>query len=307
VINHRSKVPAALGPRSLRRKAVLALVLLAQVWAPFPSPAMAQSATSDGPPAAVVDQPGVEEAGVSDVPPAAGQDPFYCGERRLGTWFYCDRPRDKDSAKGAAPSSATATERLALITRQLDELRAKAILEPTTQNVAAYIRYQREQLDRASTFADTWQRALWQDPGLDYTLQRPVNSLGKDAWLEQRKNDQANTMAALSKRYGIFFFYSSSCGACEAFGPVVRQISDQFNLSVLPVSMDGGPNRYFKHFVVNQGQYEKMGLSGGMVPALVLFDTVLKKPIPIGYGAMAADEVMDRIFRLTSVKVGSDF
>jgi conjugal transfer pilus assembly protein TraF len=28
--------------------------------------------------------------------------------------------------------------------------------------VIAYVRYQREQLDRASTFSDTWQRALWQ-------------------------------------------------------------------------------------------------------------------------------------------------
>ncbi|MFW1485287.1 hypothetical protein ACEV9B_24065, partial [Vibrio parahaemolyticus] len=21
-----------------------------------------------------------------------GGDPFYCGERKLGTWFYCERP-----------------------------------------------------------------------------------------------------------------------------------------------------------------------------------------------------------------------
>jgi conjugal transfer pilus assembly protein TraF len=50
-----------------------------------------------------------------------------------------------------------------------------------------------------------------------------------------------------------------------------------------------------------------MGLEGGQVPALVLFDTYLKKPIPIGYGIMAEDEVLQRIFYLTSVKPGSDF
>jgi conjugal transfer pilus assembly protein TraF len=33
----------------------------------------------------------------------------------------------------------------------------------------------------------------------------------------------------------------------------------------------------------------------------------LKKPIPIGYGAMAEDDVMSRIFSLTSVKPGSDY
>jgi len=287
---------------------VLWLALLLQVFGPFAARASAQQFGAD-PVAGESEQSDAGDPGEGDDASTAqaGQDPFYCGDRKLGTWFYCDKPREKHEAQDRATPGPTAMDRLGLITKRLDELRAKAILEPTTQNVSSYIRYQREQLDRASNFADTWQRTLWQDPTLDYTLQRPVNTLGKDAWLSQRKNDQQNTMASLSKRYGIFYFYSGECGACEAFSPVIRQISDQYNLTVLPVSMDGGANPYFKHFVVNSGQYEKMGLLGGMVPALVLFDTVTKQPIPIGYGVMAADEVMDRIFRLTSVKVGSDF
>jgi hypothetical protein len=77
----------------------------------------------------------------------------------------------------------------------------------------------------------------------------------------------------------LFFFYSSSCGACEVFSPIVRTLSDKYHLSV-PVSMDGGPTPAFPRFVVNQGQYEKMGLEGGQVPALVLFDTYLKSRSP---------------------------
>jgi conjugal transfer pilus assembly protein TraF len=77
---------------------------------------------------------------------------------------------------------------------------------------------------------------------------------------------------------------------------VLKGLSEQYNLSLLPVSMDGGPNATFSHYVVNHGQYQRMGLQGGQVPALVLFDTVTKKPIPVGYGVMAADEVMQRIF-----------
>jgi conjugal transfer pilus assembly protein TraF len=140
--------------------------------------------------------------------PPAGQDPFYCGERKLGTWFYCESPKPKPHPNRLSPPPpAKAMDRLALITKALDELRAKAILEPTTENVAAYIRYQREQLDRASTFADVWQRAIWQDPTLDYTLQRPVNTLGKNAWLEQRKSDQAATMAALSPLWAVLLLF----------------------------------------------------------------------------------------------------
>jgi conjugal transfer pilus assembly protein TraF len=54
-------------------------------------------------------------------------------------------------------------------------LKAKAILEPSEQNVTAYIMFQRKQLDRASMFSDVWQHSVWQNPDLDYTLQRPVS------------------------------------------------------------------------------------------------------------------------------------
>jgi len=244
-------------------------------------------------------------AEVSTLP---GQDPFYCGERKLGTWFYCEKPKAPDhNSPAISDSTPSYRQQLDRIGARLEELKAKAILEPSPENIVAYVRYQREQLDRASAFADVWERAIWQHPDLDYTLQRPVGTLGKTAWLAQRKSDQEATMAALSERYGLFFFYSASCGACEVFSPVVRSLADKYHLSVLPVSMDGGPNPAFSHYVVNHGQYEKMGLEGGQVPALVLFDTTLKKPIPIGYGVMAEDEVLQRIFYLTSVKPGSDF
>ena len=41
--------------------------------------------------------------------------------------------------------------------------------------------------------------------------------------------------------------------------------------------------------------------------ALVLFDTVTRKTVPIGFGVMSADEVMERIFMLTNSKPGGDF
>jgi conjugal transfer pilus assembly protein TraF len=256
-----------------------------------------------------LDAAAMTEAAPAPVPATApGQDPFYCGERKLGTWFYCERPKDPDrTASRPGPPTLTYRQQLDQVGRRLEELKAKAIIEPTTDNIVAYIRYQRQQLDRASMFTDVWQRAIWQHPELDYTLQRPVDAIGKTAWLDQRKTDQETVMTNLSERYGLFFFYSASCGACEVFSPVVRSLADKYHLSVLPVSMDGGPNKSFPHFAVNHGQYEKMGLQGGQVPALVLFDTYLKKPIPIGYGAMAEDDVMSRIFSLTSVKPGSDY
>ena len=233
------------------------------------------------------------------------EDGFYCRERRLGQWFYCTRPKDPE--RPSLVPQASAAERMAAISRELDELKARAILEPTQENVIAYVRFQREQLDRASTFSDTWQRALWQNPDLDYTLQRPVNTVGKRAWLDNRKADRDTVLTNLGQRYGLFYFYAQSCGACEIFGPILRSVADSHGMTVMAVSMDGGPNRDFPNYVVDSGQRARMGVAGNQTPALVLFDTATRRTIPVGFGLLSAEEIMDRIFMLTNTKVGSDF
>ncbi|OYY63284.1 conjugal transfer protein TraF [Sphingomonas sp. 28-62-11] len=235
-------------------------------------------------------------------------DDFYCGERKLGQWFYCVKPKTTEAAPNALTEpQASAAERIASITKQLDELKARAILEPTETNVIAYVRFQREQLDRASTFSDTWQRALWQNPDLDYTLQRPVSTVGKRLWLDNRKADRDAILTNLGQRYGLFYFYAQSCGACEVFAPILRSVTDSHRMSVMAVSMDGGPNKEFPNYVVDSGQRSRMGVPGNETPALVLFDTQTKRTIPVGYGVLSADEIMDRIFILTNTKVGSDY
>ncbi len=237
---------------------------------------------------------------------------LYCDQRKLGHWFYCDEPEPEPAEDGEVPIENTAaqpsyTEQLASISRELDERKARAILEPTTENVREYISFQRQQLDRASGFADVWARTVWQNPDLDYTLERPVGNLGKQSWRTERTAAQDSMMRDLTQRYGVFYFYSQSCGACSTFSPIVRGLSDRYGLDVLAVSMDGGVTPGFPEYVVNQGQYERMGLQGSRVPALVLFDTETKSTVPIGYGVMAQDEVIQRIFYLTQTQPGEDY
>jgi conjugal transfer pilus assembly protein TraF len=265
------------------------------------APLRAQSQPEPDDPASSPNDPAADAGGT-----ASGD--FYCGARKLGTWFYCEKPKPRPTAKSApAPNDAPASARLAAISKQLDELKARAILEPSEENVTAYIRFQREQLDRASMFSDVWQRSMWQNPDLDYTLQRPVTTLAKRAWIDNRKAEQEMALRNLSKRYGIFYFYAQSCGACDIFAPILKSLADGSGFNVVAVSMDGGPNRVFPNYVVDVGQHAKMGLSSKATPALVLYDTQRRRPIPIGTGILSADEITERIFTLTSTKAGSDF
>src|SRR3546814_19067990 len=102
-------------------------------------------------------------------------------------------------------------------------------------------------------------------------------------------------LASLSQRYGLFYFYAQSCGACDLFSPILRSVADSHRMAVMAVSMDGGPSRDFPNYVVDAGQRARMVIPGNDTPALVLFETVTKRTIPVGYGILSADEIMNRI------------
>jgi conjugal transfer pilus assembly protein TraF len=234
-------------------------------------------------------------------------DAFYCRERTLGYWFYCVKPRPAPKPQAEATPAPTAAAQLDAVTAKLRELKARAILEPSPENVTAYIRFQREQLDRASLFSDVWQRAVWQDPDLDYTLQRPVSTLGKRQWQDARTSDRNAAMAQLGQRYGLFYFFAQSCGACEVMSPIVQSVAGSWGVTVRAISTDGGPSRHFPDYIVETNQRTKMGLEPRVTPAIVLWDALTNRPIPIGYGVMSADELQDRIYLLTKKEAGHDY
>ncbi len=239
---------------------------------------------------------------------APDNDAFYCEQRKLGYWFYCTKPKPTPKPETAAPAPLPdAVSRMEAITAELRELKARAILEPTPDNVTAYVRFQRAQLDRASLFSDVWQRAIWQDPDLDYTLQRPVSTLAKRQWQDSRANERNGVMAELSARYGLFYFFAQSCGACEVMAPIVRSVTSNWGITVRAISTDGGPSRHFPNYIVETNQRAKMGLEPKVTPAVVLWDALKGRPIPIGYGVMSADELQDRIYLLTQKEAGHDY
>ena len=114
-------------------------------------------------------------------------------------------------------------------------------------------------------------------------------------------------MARLSERYGLFYFFAQTCGACEVMSPIVKAVASRWRITVRAISTDGGPSRHFPDYSVEKGQRPRMGLEPGITPAVVLWDSVGKRPIPIGYGVLSADELQDRIYLLTSKEAGHDY
>jgi conjugal transfer pilus assembly protein TraF len=240
--------------------------------------------------------------------------------RTLGWHFYCDPAKVEEVPSEALPSAKAAPspepapdptsdprETIKEIRDRLDLLKAKAILDPTPENLTAYIRFQREQLDRASVFSDQWRRTVWQNPDLDYDLIRPTGALAKRAWSDARKQDAATALATLPERYGVFYFFEGDCAQCRAMETALKPFTDAHGLYTLAVSMDGSPSPIFTDAVADSGQAARLGVTGEHLPALALFDTARNTVIPVGFGALAADELERRIYVLTEVEVGHDY
>lgn len=240
-------------------------------------------------------------------------DDFYCAERRLGAWFYCEKPKAEEVEKAKQRNAAqvpemSASDKVKAITRKLDELRDKAILEPTPENVISYIQYQNAQSDRASKFADVWERSLISNPELDYNQQRPVSTLGKQVWTSERKATLDRTMAQLKDRYGVFYFYSGQdCASCDVQAPIISSLRDNYGLTVMGITSDGFAHPLFPQSMADQGQRERMGLPGDINPTVALYDTLAKRSILIGSGILSSDEIVNRIFLLTQTQPGEDY
>ena len=229
----------------------------------------------------------------------------------LGWHFYCDRPEEPPVAQPApvpaAPDTRSATERIREMRRELEEARATAILDPTTQNVAAYLRLQQETLQRAAVFSDAFRRTVWATPDVDYTLKRPVGALAKRLWSDERRQARDRALADLGERYGLIYLGHAGCAGCRVFGPLLRAFSSRHGLDVLAVSMTGEALEGWPEAVPDNGRAARLGLAGVPVPAVVLFDTKTKQVLPVGFGVMAEDQLAERIFVLTALETGRDY
>jgi conjugal transfer pilus assembly protein TraF len=232
-----------------------------------------------------------------------------CEEQGLGWHFYCDRQKaeiDKeDNKKILSQSQAeTANKTVEDLKKQHDTLLNTAIIFPTEENIKKYLAFNLENLNRSSFFAESAQRAIWQTPDLNYNLKRPVNSVGKRTWIDEQSKKKKDTALSLNLRYGVFFFYRGDCPYCHAYSPVLRSFADTYDIEIKGVSLDGKILKEFPNSIIDSGQASKLGINA--VPATILFDKQTQEVIPVGYGALSQEELLQQIYVLTKTKPGEE-
>jgi conjugal transfer pilus assembly protein TraF len=101
-----------------------------------------------------------------------------------------------------------------------------------------------------------------------------------------------------SKAYGLFFFYRGNNKLDEAQAETVRDFSSSYNISLIPVTVDGKPLAIFEESKADQGHAKRLGIK--FFPALVLVDPVSQKAIPLNYGFISYTGLRTRFLQVAT-------
>ena len=108
-------------------------------------------------------------------------------------------------------------------------------------------------------------------------------------YLNEQKQQEDKAIALLAKHSGLFFFYRSSCPYCQRFAPIVKDFSERYDITVVPITTDGIALPAFPHSHIDQGQSARFKVT--VEPALFTVDPYSGEIIPVGYGLMSEDEL----------------
>ena len=225
-------------------------------------------------------------------------------------WYPPDAPPvKKDKKVDTKPKSIKAMTTMEELQKELARLKDLAIMQPTQANVRSYLEAQTYVMDKSSVFADTARRVVWATPSVDYNNRSPTATFAQLNKKDMRREAQEQTLAELSRDYGLMFFFRSDCPYCHQQAPVLRLLERNYGLPVMGVSMDGGTLPQFPDARRDNGI--SMTVSNGqgiqMVPALFLVHRETRQAVPIGSGALAIDEIIERIRVLTRTQPGQEF
>lgn len=240
----------------------------------------------------------IRPASAEDTPTASATDsaPAYWHSQRDG-WFWYREPPVKPAPpekRDTRPPELPAFEQMQA---RLETLKRIAVMNPTEQNLATYMHYQRFVMEKSQTFADRWQRLVWTTPALDYSLGgRPTNAMAIGVFDDEQRRKHEDRVRALAASHGLIFVFRSDCPYCHRFAPILKRFAETYGMTVVPVSLDGSGLPTYPNPRRNDGLAAR--LQPEAVPALYLAAPSRREIRPVGFGLMALSELVERIATL---------
>lgn len=216
-----------------------------------------------------------------------------------GWFWYQEFLEDKKKPSLMPIVSRNPTEAIMAFRKQVEDSLNRAILFPTPANLKHYAEHYFEVIRRGQRFTDAYKVMLLQNPEYDYGLKFPTNHLTQPIHARQQAAMTEHKIRQFCKQHGFFFFMASYCEYCHAFAPIVKQFVDKYQISLVPISLDGGSVPPFSKVMPDNGTAKALQVS--RLPALFAVNPKNGSVIPIANGMMSLSELEENIVRLMEV------
>lgn len=252
-----------------------------------------------------------------------GGAPFgYCQDQIKAGWnFYCDPAPEEEPEEDAsvappppppatlAPVEPSYTDRIEEFRRQLDEKKYRAVLEPTPENLQAYMEAQQEMTRMATAFTDQWQRVLFRTPALDINTRFPISQMGGAVYQDQIRVARQTSLQEAAANFGFMVIVDDPafCGLCTPQLEIISRLQSSHGIEVIVVSADGGFHPLFPDAVVDTGQLRALGLAESPRPTIALVEPKSGTVEPVGSGLLTEDVILERVHVITKVPVGERY
>lgn len=229
---------------------------------------------------------------------------YYWHDHERG-WFWYQEPPSLDSPRPQElPVPALQDEEvlqspvqeLQAFTSRLEQSLARAVLNPSSENLRHYMELNAKIIAMARDFAVGWQRLLWRSPALDSRLAMPTAGVAVQAVNEARVRRRETLLQNMAKEWGLWLFFRGDCPVCHRFAPVLGQFAARHGFTVLAISLDGGHLPGFPEARMDHQAAARLDVV--TVPALYLVAPGQREIVPVGYGYMSAGELGRRLVTL---------
>ncbi len=203
------------------------------------------------------------------------------------------------------PIDAPLADPLATLERlqkAVETSKARAVLQPTTENLMNWIQVQNELLSKSTLFADNWQRTVWRNPEYDYGQVRPSNPVALAAYSQEFKQDRRSSLREIAAEYGLYFIVAEGCAYCHAMAPYLKRFAELYGFTVISVTTDGGSVPEYPEPMYSPEFIESLGVK--QTPAIILAKPNEGIIEPIAYGFISLQELETRIYRLFRLEPG---
>lgn len=243
------------------------------------------------------------KAGTETIPTSSA---FFQRKAEGWHWYQSLSDHKVEEKKKNADSISPPLTPTQAIEKQRKNLETKlhaAIVEPTQENLMAYITAQKALMDQSQRFSEMWKQVVMTTPSLDETLQHPVDQNAVHIYYAKQREDLERRIRKLASDYGLFFFFRKNCPYCHHFAPVVKRFSQKYGWSVLAVSLDGGTLPEFPNAKRDNGIATRLQIAH--VPALIALHPKPGQIIPLAYGMISESEIESRVQILTRPSKGA--